>query len=136
MLTEKEIKALQDANEKLKNENAAVKASNAEFKTASKDLVNKLSVAEKNVTKLTGQITELEKNSVTEITRLSTELGQAKAIADVADPTIKVGGESYSVIGKKFTYKAKTYTLDDLLKDTKLQEELVAAKMGFLKKKA
>lgn len=72
--------------------------------------------------------------------------GQAATIADLerqlsalqAAPgtpkTFQVGKETYEVQAGSFKFRKQTYTVAELLKDKKLQKELVEAGVGFLRK--
>lgn len=124
-------------------ENAALIATNATYKTRidqiendNKELTNQVKSGSTEIGRLNEQLTALQTESDEVIAELSTELEKAKAIADVAEPTFTVGSNDYGVIGQKFTYKQKQYTVQELLRDKELQKQLVKIDAGFIYKKA
>lgn len=63
---------------------------------------------------------------------LSAELEQKDKSLKNGYLTVKSGKKTYRVLGKKFSYQGQEYTVDDLLKNQKLIDELVALGVGFI----
>jgi predicted nuclease with TOPRIM domain len=114
---------------------AGLKETEAQYnlqKIALKEGDNKLTQLQEALDAANAEYKGLKESSIKEITQLSTQLAKAKAVADQADPGFELDGVEYRVIGKVFTYKHKKITVEELLADEDLQEQLVDKKVGFI----
>lgn len=66
------------------------------------------------------------------IADLSAELEQKDQSLKSGYLTVKSNKKTYRVLGKKFSYQGTEYTIDDLLKNQKLIDELVKLGVGFI----
>jgi len=71
------------------------------------------------------------------ITQLSAEMADLSAELDSVQKTaeagyVKSGKKTYRVLGKKFSYQNVEYTAEQLVKNSKLVDELVGIGSGFL----
>lgn len=67
-----------------------------------------------------------------ELADLSAELDSVQKTADAGYVTVKSGKKTYRVLGKKFSYQNVEYTAEQLVKNSKLVDELVGIGSGFL----
>lgn len=67
-----------------------------------------------------------------ELVKLSEELNTASDAVENGYQTVKSKKLTYRVLGKKFSYKNEEYSIDDLIKNQKLIDELVELGVGFL----
>lgn len=112
--------SLSQANEKLKDESDVLRTENDTLTSAQADLRE--------------QYESLQVEFTEEITVLSAQLAKAKVVSDEFKPTITVDNVDYLVLGKKFIYQHKEYTLQHLLHDEAMQRALVNKGVGFLVK--
>ena len=86
------------------------------------DLLNaKVKSSDEYIAELTVQINDL-----------SSELESASDAVEKGYQTVKSGKKTYRVLGKKFNYQSTEYTIEDLIKNQKLIDELVGLGVGFL----
>lgn len=67
-----------------------------------------------------------------ELAQISEELTAASVAVENGYQTVKSKKLTYRVLGKKFVYKNEEYSVEDLIKDQKLIDELVELGVGFL----
>lgn len=67
-----------------------------------------------------------------EMADLSAELDSVQKTAEAGYVTVKSGKKTYRVLGKKFSYQNVEYTAEQLVKNSKLVDELVGIGSGFL----
>lgn len=67
-----------------------------------------------------------------ELVELSEELNTASSAVENGYQTVKSKKNTYRVLGKKFVYKNEEYSIEDLIKNQKLIDELVELGVGFL----
>ncbi|MGJ1432887.1 hypothetical protein ACR79M_15030 [Sphingobacterium spiritivorum] len=67
-----------------------------------------------------------------ELANLSSELSEVQKSAEQGYQVVKSGKKNYRVYGKKFHFKGREHSIEDLQKDQKLVNELIALEVGFL----
>lgn len=67
-----------------------------------------------------------------ELANLSSELSEVQKSAEQGYQVVKSGKKNYRVYGKKFLYKGREHSIEDLQKDQNLVNELIALEVGFL----
>ena len=96
--------------------------------TEKNDLLKDIELLKAKVLAGDNQIAEL----TSELAKLSAELDTASVAVEKGYQTVKSKKSTYRVLGKKFVYKGNEYTIDDLIKDQILIDELVGLGVGFL----
>jgi predicted RNase H-like nuclease (RuvC/YqgF family) len=118
---DKTILALTKQNETLTKENGQLKSQAGTLSSENEQL--KKAVIQKD--------NDLE-DAASVVEQLKTQLAEKK-IGTVELPTVKLGKETYELVGGNFYYGGREVSLETLKEDAKLVAELVKEKVGNLR---
>ncbi|QIP14726.1 hypothetical protein G8759_19955 [Spirosoma aureum] len=132
---DKTILALTKQNETLTKENVQLKSQTGSLSKENEQLKAQAGTLSSENEQLKKAVTQKDKDledAASVVEQLKNQLAE-KRIGTVELPTVKLGKETYELVGGNFYYGGREVSLETLLEDAKLVAELVKEKAGNLR---